>query len=107
MTSSVIFNDPSKFKTDLLDASRRNDSMEIDKIIEILNGKTYSDYTELARDAMMFVDELDPFDREYTIEFIFDRLLPEHKELFNPVRIVLASCNFNRRRKSLLSGCFS
>jgi hypothetical protein len=78
-----------------------NDSMEILKIVSILNGKKYGDYLELSFEMRRLIDEFDPFNKEKVTDIIFKKLRPEHKELFSPVNIL------KHRRRRWWSGCFS
>lgn len=96
--------DPSRFKNDLLDASKKNDSAEILSIIKILNENVYENHIDLSRDIMRLVTDFDPMDKETTIDYIFKQLSTEKKEMFSPVNVI--QCHFKQKRK-LLSGCFS
>lgn len=83
-----------------------NNSMEILKIISILNGKNYGDYLELSFDMRKLLDDFDPVNRENVINSVLDKLRPEHRELFSPVNILKHSKPPPRRLR-WLSGCFS
>lgn len=103
--SKVIF-DASSFKNDLLNASRRNDTIEVNRIIEILNEKVYTNIHDLSMDLMRLVNELDPFDVKSTVDAIYRGLLPENKELFNPVNVIITYPHHPQRKRRLF-GCFS
>lgn len=85
----------------------RNDSMEISRMVYILNGKKYSDYLELSFDMRKLLDDFDPVNKEAVINCIFKQLRPEHQELFSPVNILKNSKPQVHRRRLWLSGCFS
>ena len=104
--NSVIF-DPSRFKNDLLDASRKNDSAELGKIIKILNENTYTSHVDLSRHIMNLVNDFEPMDKDFTIEYIFDRLSDENKKFFNGLSVIKYYENSKQRQMKLLSGCFS
>ena len=80
-----------------------NDSMEILKIVSILNGKKYCDYLELSIEMRILIDAFDPFNREKVVDSIFNKLRPEHQELFSPANILKQT----KPRRRWLSGCFS
>ncbi len=103
--NSVIF-DPSKFKSDLLDASKKNDSAELETILKIINENVYNNHMDLSRHIMMLVNDFEPIDKERTIQYIFDNLSYENKELFDVVNVIKHYEN-SKQQKKLLSGCFS
>lgn len=103
--NSVIF-DPSRFKNDLLEASKKNDYAELETILKIINENVYNSHVDLSRHIMMLVNEFEPMDKESTIQYIFDHLSSENKELLDAVNVIKHHGNFKQQRK-LLSGCFS
>lgn len=102
--NSVIFSSSLNFEKDLLDASRENDAKEISMMSIILNSNVYTSHVELSNDLSRLVDEFDPFDKIQTIEILFDKLSPEHKNLFSPVNVIISS---SRKKKQRSFGCFS
>ncbi len=86
---------------------KRNNIHETNKIIDILNSKTYNDYLELSVNLRSLVEEFDPFSKESVIEYIFKNLRPEHQSMFSPVRIVMQQGRNLHRRRRRLFGCFS
>lgn len=104
--NSVKF-DPCKFESDLLDASKMNDSKEISNIVVFLNSKSYTNHIDISLDLMHLVEDFDPVDKQQTIENIFNLLSPEHKELFSPVNVITHHYISYKKKRPWLSGCFS
>lgn len=103
MGEVVTFDPSSNFKKDLLDASRRNDKIEVKRIIEILNERIYTNIDEISIEIMRLVNELDPFDVHSTVETIFNGLHPDNMKLFEPVNVITSSVKYKKRS----FGCFS
>lgn len=101
---SVTYNENSDFASTLSCAAIINTLEEIQKIIDTIKSKKYVDYKSLVKDIKTLVDELDPRDKKSTVSCIVENILPEQRELLDPVNIIMYTEEQRPKRKWLM--CF-
>jgi hypothetical protein len=101
----VFFDADADFENILLEATKRNNSEEIELIIKNINSQVYPDHVTLSKTIMQMVDELDPFDRDSVVDHVMENMSPENKSLFKPQAILEVSRQKSKRW--LKFGCFS
>jgi hypothetical protein len=85
-------------------AGRINNSREITRIIGELNETSFETSKSLMKSIKKYTDELDPFEPYNTISYIIDSLEPRHKELIDPVNMIMNTSIKQRRNLSLCFG---
>ncbi len=95
---SVTYSESVDFTSTLSCAAVINTLEEIQKITETIKSKKYSDYKSLVKDIKILVDELDPYDKKTTVSCILENILPEQRNLLDPVNIILYSEETPKRK---------
>lgn len=97
----VTYKGVDDFVSSLTSAAIINTLEEIQKIVEIIKSKKYSNYKHLVNDIKMFVDELDPCDKKSTVSCIIENIHPEQRDLLDPVNVILHVDEEKPKRKWL------
>jgi hypothetical protein len=98
---TVIFEKGMNLADALNSAGRINNSREITRIIGELNETSFDTSKSLMKSVKRYVDDLDPFEPYNTISYVLDSLKPSHKELIDPVYMIM-----NLKQSRSLSQCF-
>jgi hypothetical protein len=98
---AVIFEKGMNLADALNSAGRINNSREINRIVGELNETSFETSKSLIKSIKQYIDDLDPFEPYTTISYVIDSLKPSHKELIDPVNMIM---NFKQSRS--LSRCF-
>lgn len=98
---TVTFEKGMNLSEALNSAGRINNSREIARIVGELNETSFETSNSLIKSIKKYIDVLDPFEPYTTISYVIDNLKPSHKELMDPVNMIM---KFKQRRS--LSQCF-